>query len=198
MQKLNYSSLNGQHIIDTRSQHSFQAGHIVGALNLNLANFKKYAINYFPTNEPMVFVTDDNSSPHLDDLQLSAKELGFTELSGYILFEEIPNSELRQSDTISAKDFLDLEGDYTLLDVRHPSEITRIAPKKNLNSIPFEDLPTSHQSLNDNKKIYTLCGSGNRGTAAASYLETLGFQPIIIEGGMKAIQNEDKYKATGK
>ena len=139
MQKLNYSSLNGQHIIDTRSQHSFQAGHIVGALNLNLANFKKYAINYFPTNEPMVFVTDDNSSPHLEEIQSLAKELGFTELSGYILFEEIPNSELRQSDTISAKAFLNLEGDYTLLDVRNPSEITRIAPKKNLNSIPFED-----------------------------------------------------------
>ncbi|HBY90755.1 MAG TPA: hypothetical protein DEO37_10005 [Aerococcaceae bacterium] len=38
--------------------------------------------------------------------------------------------------------------------------------------------------------MYTLCGSGNRGTAAASYLETLGFQPIIIDGGMKAIQDE--------
>ncbi|MGO1822426.1 MAG: rhodanese-like domain-containing protein, partial [Ruoffia tabacinasalis] len=137
MQKLVYSSLNGQHLVDTRSQHSFRAGHIVGALNLNLANFKKYAINYFPTNEPMVFVTDDKSSQHLDDLQLSAKELGFTELSGYILFEEIPNSELRQSDTISANAFLNLEGDYTLLDVRYPSEITRIAPKNNLKSIPF-------------------------------------------------------------
>lgn len=137
MQKLVYSSLNGQHIVDTRSQHSFQAGHIVGALNLNLVNFKKYAINYYPTNEPMVFVTDDNSSQHLDNLQLLAKELGFTELSGYILFEEIPNSELRQSDTISANAFLNLEGDYTLLDVRYPSEITRIAPKNNLKSIPF-------------------------------------------------------------
>lgn len=30
MQKLIYNSLNGQHIIDTRSQHSFQVGHIVG------------------------------------------------------------------------------------------------------------------------------------------------------------------------
>ena len=146
----------------------------------------------------MVFVTDDNSSEYLDNLQISAKELGFKELSGYILFEEIPNSELRQSDTISAKDFLDLEGDYTLLDVRNPSEITRIAPKNNLKSIPFEDLPTSHQSLNNSKHIYTLCGSGNLGTAAASYLETLGFQPIIINGGMKAIQDEDKYKATDK
>ena len=138
----------------------------------------------------MVFVTDDNSSQHLDNLQLSAKELGFTELSGYILFEEIPNSELKQSDTISAKAVLNLEGDYTLLDVRNPSEITRIAPKNNLKSIPFEDLPMSHQSLNNTKHIYTLCGSGNRGTASASYLETLGFQPILIEGGMKAIHDE--------
>ena len=137
MQKLNYSSLNGQHIIDTRSQHLFQAGHIVGSLNLILANFKKYANNYFPTNEPMVFVTDDNSSEYLDNLQISAKELGFTQLSGYILFSEIPDSELKQSDTISAMNFLNIEDDYILLDVRNPSEITRVAPKNNLKSIPF-------------------------------------------------------------
>ena len=64
--------------------------------------------------------------------------------------------------------------DYILVDVRHPDEITRPAPEKNLVNIPFEDLVNDYQSLDTSKQIFTLCGSSNRSTAAASFLESKG------------------------
>lgn len=108
------------------------------------------------------------------------------------MIDEIPKEAIHHSDTITAAAFLKKESDFILLDVRHSDEITRPAPEKNLVNIPLEDLAANYQELSQSKEVYTLCGSGNRGTISASYLETKGFQPIIIEGGMKAIQETMK------
>src|SRR5699024_7632047 len=89
--------------------------------------------------------------------------------------------------------FLAVQDDYILLDLRHPDEITRLAPEENLINIPLEDLPSTYQKLDKDQKIYTLCGSGNRATAAASFLANKGYKPVVIEGGMKAVQEVVYY-----
>lgn len=188
MKKLNYTNIKEQAIIDVRSQHNYQNGHLKNSLNLNLGNFKKYAQYYYASDQPILFVVGKVEQGELENLSTLAKEMGFTQITGYILANEIPNENLQKMDIISVKDFLNKDDDYILLDVRQPDEITRPAPEKNLVNIPFEDLVNDYQSLDKGKKIYTLCGSGNRSTAAASYLAGKGFKPAVIEGGMKAIQ----------
>ena len=69
-----------------------------------------------------------------------------------------------------------------------PDEITRPAPEKQLQNIALEELAFNYERLQPGQTIYTLCGSGNRATAAASFLAVKGYQPVIIEGGMKAVQ----------
>lgn len=50
---------------------------------------------------------------------------------------------------ITAADFLQLpdDQDYVLLDLRHPDEITRPAPEKNLVNIPLEKLADNLEKL---------------------------------------------------
>ena len=192
MRKINYKDITNQQLIDVRTQHGYQAGHIKNSLNLNPGNFKTYAPYYLDLNQPVIFIVGSEEEAHLEELSELADELGFTQNNGYLLIEEVPKENLKTTETIPAEDFLNKTDDFILLDVRHPDEITRPAPEKNLVNIPFEDLVNDYQSLDTSKQIFTLCGSGNRSTAAASFLESKGLNPKVIEGGMKAIQEIGK------
>lgn len=192
MNKLTFTDLKEQQIIDTRSQHEYQAGHVEHSINLNPGNFKTYALDFLSTETPLVFATGQEDESEISELKELAEELGFTQVEGYLRIEDVPSDELQTTDTISAADFLAKEDEYILLDIRHPDEITRPAPEKNLVNIPLEELAETFETLDSNKQIYTLCGSGNRSTTAASYLADKGFKTAVVAGGMKAIQEESK------
>lgn len=189
MMKLSYGDLKDELLIDIRTQYAFQAGHLKGALNLNPGNFKKFAPNYIRPSEEVILITEEECLSDLKFIANHVEDLGLDIIQGYLLIEEVPVEDLHALSTISAEDFLNLDSPYILLDVRHPDEITRPAPKKNLTNVPFENLPNKYDSLDKKQTIYTLCGSGNRSTAAASYLLSKGYKAIVIEGGMKAIQD---------
>lgn len=190
MKKLQLADYKNQRLIDVRSQHDYQKGHLKPSLNLNPGNFKKYVSYYVDTDEPILFIIGEENPEMLEELSEHVKSLNFSKAEGYLLAEELPKEKLESLPTISVDTFQQLEEDYILLDVRHPDEITRPAPEKNLKNIPFEDLIDKTQTLSKNKTIYTLCGSGNRSTAAASYLKNQGFDTAVIEGGMKAVQEK--------
>jgi len=192
MKKIFYEDIKNQQLVDVRTQHGYQAGHLKNALNLNPGNFKKYATYYLDVNQPVIFIVGSEEESHLEELSESADALGFTQNNGYLLIDEVPKENLQTTETIPAEEFLNKSDDFILLDVRHPDEITRPAPEKNLVNIPFEDLVDNYDSLDTSKQIFTLCGSGNRSTTAASFLESKGFNPGVIEGGMKAIQEVGK------
>src|SRR5699024_534049 len=139
-----------------------------------------------------IFIVGSEEESHLEELSESADALGFTKNNGYLLIDEVPKENLKTTETIPADNFLNKTDDFILLDARRPDEITRPAPAKNLVNIPFEDLVNHYQSLDTSKHIFTLCGSSNRSTAAASFLESKGLNPKVIEGGMKAIQEVGK------
>lgn len=187
MKKAQAINLKDVQAVDIRLQLDYQEAHVKNSLNLNPKNFNKYATDFLSLNEPVVFITGEDDKEGLEEIEKAAKEFGFTQLMGYLTINDVPAELLVSSPTISAEEFLQKE-DFILLDVRHPDEITRPAPKKNLVNIPLEDLTEKQASLDPDKEIYTLCGSGNRGTSAASYLTSQGFNAIVIEGGMKAVQ----------
>lgn len=190
MEKLNYKQINHQQLIDVRGQLDYQAGHGKESLNLNPGNFKKFATSFVSTDQRIVFIIGEQTQSLIDELQAISQELDYPQIDGYILAEDIPAEGIDQTNTISVEDFLKLNDDYILLDLRNPTEITRPAPEKNLINIPLEDLSSNYHQLDTGKDIYTLCGSGNRATAAASFLTTKGFNSVVVEGGMKAVQEK--------
>lgn len=194
MKKLTFDEIKNQQLVDLRLQLDYQEGHFKNSLNLNPKNFKKYATDFLASDQPIVFIADNNSTEALEELETFVKQEGLGQVEGYILNKDIPDENLQQTETIPADEFLNKEDDYILLDVRHPDEITRPAPEKKLLNIPLEYLPDVYQTINQFQKIYTLCGSGNRGTSAASFLSSKGYGTSVIEGGMKSIEEELEEK----
>lgn len=198
MKKLSYTDIQEQYLIDIRDQDAFHSGHLQHSLNLNPKNFVKYANDILSNDQDILFVADANTEEQVDDLRTKAEKLGFNQINGYLLIEEVPSEKLQTTDTISVQDFVNLDEDYTLLDLRHPDEISRPAPEDYLINIPLENLTRHYQTLDKSQTIYTLCGSGNRATTAASYLANKGFHPVVIEGGMLAVIEMRRKRASLK
>lgn len=179
MKKVDYKHITNELIIDIRDHSLFREGHLKNSLNITAKQLPKYWASLVEENRPLVAVIEKESD--LDDFP----DVDFI---AYILFAEILITDLVASESIQADDFLQLATDYTLVDLRHPDEITRPAPKKHLVNIPLENLSQELDQLNQNDKIYLLCGSGGRATAGESYLSSHGFtNAVVIEGGIKAI-----------
>ncbi len=194
MKQLNYNDLQDIQLVDLRPQFAFQAGHIKNSLNLIPRNFETYSEYYLDKEKDLIFIVDQYDQEDLDEAIQIANEKRFN-LLGYVLIENIPEEDLVTLDTATASKLLDQkEEDYILLDVRNADEITRPAPEKNLITIPLEELPAKLKELETDKKVYTLCGSGNRATAASSYLECKGYSTAVIEGGIQKVQEEQERR----
>lgn len=197
LSKISFDQVESQQIVDLRSQKEFQQGYLGRSLNLIPKNLLKYGKQLLNNKEEVILITKEENQKELSDLVEQAKNQDIENITGYLLFKEIPNDELETLPIISAEKFMALVGDYSLLDVRTPDEITRSAPERNLVNIPLENLPDQFRQLNSKEIVYTLCGSGGRATASASYLKKQGYQAIVIEGGMGAIEasknSDNKY-----
>lgn len=180
--------IRNQQIVDLRPQKDFQAAHVKGALNLSPKNLLKYGKQFLDKEGDVVLVVAEENSAEVVALVEDAAEVGIGNIVGYVVAEELPDTDQESTPTISAEAFMALEGDYSLLDLRHPDEITRPAPERNLVNIPLGELSERYQQLKVGQPVYTLCGSGNRATTAASFLKNKGYQPIVIEGGMGAVE----------
>lgn len=168
-----------EQIVDIRPAASYRAGHLPHAIHITATNFPKYANQVLNLDQPITWIYDGESEADLKEL--------WREGDRQTSIDDLNADDFIQTPTIPATDFLDLKGDYTLLDVRQAAEITRPAPEKNLYKAPLDEISQHVGQLDSNKAVYTLCGSGNRATTAASYLNHLGFEAIVIEGGAKAL-----------
>lgn len=189
MQELSQIPNQAHQLIDTRLAKDFRQGHIPGSVNLTIANIEKYWQGVMNNTPPIVWIIDSLDS--LTNLENILQQMVWNpqQSFGYLLWSTLQDIEHEKSQTISVDKFFHQTDDsYQLLDVRHPDEITRPAPKKNLISIPLQSLRHHLQTLDSRNPIYTLCGSGNRATTASSVLKKAGLQAIVIDGGMKAVQ----------
>lgn len=189
MKKLSYrelTSLEDYQMVDVREAQAFRRAFVPGSINLTLNNFEAYSQGVLDAELPIVWLVDQDD-PNLIEQITETNQTHHNK--GYIEWSAFPAEALKSIETISAEDFLSLDVDqYQLLDVRQAAEITRPAPKKNLLSVPLSDFKGFINQFDDKEKQYTLCGSGNRATTAASYLAKQGYQAIVIEGGMKSVQ----------
>ena len=181
LNKIAYENLQDELVVDIRDNTTFRQGHLPNSLNVTAKQKDKYWDGLVKNKENLVILTDkEESLADFEDLNLNA----------YLLFEDIPQEVLVTSAEITAADFLQLpdDNDYILLDLRHPDEITRPAPEKNLVNIPLEKLADNLERIDSDKDIYLLCGSGGRATAGDAYLTAHGYNKThVIEGGIKAV-----------
>lgn len=188
MTRFDYDAAADVQYVDTRDKEDFQKSYLKGALNLNLANFETYGPFLLDQDQPLVLILEKEDEELAQDYQEKSEDGDLPSLEGWIPASDLPEDQLEKMESISVEDFMKQEGDYILLDVRTPQEITRPAPEKNLQLIPLQELAERYMELDAGLPVYTLCGSGTRATAAGSFLVDKGYQPVVITGGMGAVE----------
>ncbi|QLH74521.1 MAG: MBL fold metallo-hydrolase [Methanomassiliicoccales archaeon] len=183
--------VKGAMVLDTRKPHHFAAAHVPGAINLGVDFIPVYAPYVLPADRPLVLVTDCPAQTSI--LQRHLLRIGYDNIVGVLkgsmeLWLKGGN-ETSRLEPLSAKglsSMLSKKEDVVLIDVRDMKEITS-GTVPGAKMIHLGMLQSKIGELPKNKPIVTFCGSGFRGSCAASILLRNGFSKVMnLSGGFEA------------
>lgn len=198
------SRKEGAFVLDTREPDAFGGGHIPGAINVHLhgGQFATRASWVIPEEVAVVLVLD--TPEELKKATRLLESVGQTGVKGYLLggmhawdssgrpIEAIPQvlvSDLRERLQSGDRSF-------TVLDVRETSE-WREGHIDGAVHIPFHQLTQHLDQVPSHKPVAVICGGGTRSSIAASLLQSEGFDPLNVSGGMDA-WNSSGYPLAGE
>ncbi|MCE5296793.1 MAG: MBL fold metallo-hydrolase [Euryarchaeota archaeon] len=188
--------VKGALILDVRKPHHYSASHVPGSINLYSDFIPTYGAYVIPTSKPVVLVADCASQVESAYRLLlrSGYDRPLGHLRGGMESWMKGGNESSRLETISAKGLMSriTGGEETfLLDVRDNKEISQGtipgAKMVHLGKVQerIADIPKS-------KVAVAFCGSGPRGSCAASILLRNGFTKVMnLSGGFEA------WKASG-
>lgn len=183
-------------LIDSRTKEGYIGGHIPGSIYLPKGNLTAFLGSIYHPEEKIAFVIDGKVGA-MEEIYWYCKRIGFDNIVGYLpdgieKWQEKGN-EVEQLATISAKEYREMPkgDDFILLDIRDFNEMEEQDPVENKVNIPLKSLYESLEKLDTDKhkKIYVLCGSGNRATTATAYLNVRGYEAVVITGGAEMYRN---------
>ena len=173
-------------VIDLRDRRAFAAGHIDGALGIELSDeFGVWVGWVVPFDAPIALVVDEGSDVTEAVTQLG--RIGYDRVEGTIKMGQWtragrPVRSYRTTTVEQAGARLARES-LQVLDVRAPSEWAAGHLAGSLHRY-LPDLATAPPpELDPRRPTWTVCASGYRSTIAAGLLERHGHPPVVLDAG---------------
>jgi glyoxylase-like metal-dependent hydrolase (beta-lactamase superfamily II)/rhodanese-related sulfurtransferase len=168
---------DGVTVIDARKKDRFAAGHVPGALGIELRNSFGTWVGWLTEhNSPLVLVLDDDQDA--DEAVRQLIRIGFDDIVGIV---RNPDADLIRFRTVDRVEFAEAaRSDAQLLDVRAPNEWeSGIVEGSVLSYLPdlAEQTPSG---LSAARPVWIACGSGYRAVTAAGLLQDRGFEPMVL------------------
>ncbi len=183
----------GATIADTRNYQCFAGAHIKGSLNIWIPGLPTQAGWFLPHDRPIVLVLSDRSYDGLAARYLA--RLGFDNVAGYLcsgaescglaawVEEAWP---VDRSELITVQELGAGGNGYAILDTRSRGEWQEGHIPGAMN-IFLGELPQRIADVPRDRRVATICSSGNRASLAASILRSKGWSEVYpVMGGMKA------------
>jgi hydroxyacylglutathione hydrolase len=173
-------------ILDTRmNKESFSERHVAKAIwaPLHSAFFSVAAGSYLNESEKILLIVERD--PDAENALRQLYRIGFDAAVGWATTAEAESVDAPHESTerVAFASFTPsaIQKDGALIDVRSTSEHqTRHIPGSI--SIPYTRLKTRLNELPRDKKLYVHCASGKRAALATSYLRSLGYSVVHIDG----------------
>jgi glyoxylase-like metal-dependent hydrolase (beta-lactamase superfamily II)/rhodanese-related sulfurtransferase len=183
----------GTTVIDARDREAFAAGHIAGAINIELdATFSGYVGWLVPFGAPLLLVLPEGAPDALAEATTELLRVGYEWLPGWLQggvdawaasgrplasYETTSMRELHRARAAGADDSV-------LLDVRQPIEWATEGVVAGSEQIFVADLPARLAELPAGSPVTVFCKSGSRASIAASLLDRAGVEVrLVAEGG---------------
>ncbi|MBL0911268.1 MAG: MBL fold metallo-hydrolase [Bacteroidia bacterium] len=189
-------------VLDTRNADAFAAGHIPGSISIGVdGQFAPWVGALIgDVNQAILLVADAGRE---EEVITRLSRVGFDNVLGYLAggFDAWKQAgmETDSVNRISAAQFaeeLPKHPDYTVLDVRKPSEFA-LGHYSKAASFPLDDINTWF-GTQPKEHMYIHCAGGYRSMIAASILKARGIHDFKeVAGGWGAISKTDVPVATG-
>jgi glyoxylase-like metal-dependent hydrolase (beta-lactamase superfamily II)/rhodanese-related sulfurtransferase len=185
----------GATIVDARDRAAFAAGHIRGAVNIELdGTFAGYVGWLVPFASKVVFVLPDGGADALATATTELLRIGYEWVPGFLDGGmdawAASGREVATYETTTMREIHDQAGSggaevgRVLLDVRQPIEWQRDGVVPGAERIFVADLPGRIAELPRRAPVTVFCKSGSRAAIAASLLDAAGVDVrVVTEGG---------------
>ena len=183
----------GATIVDARDRAAFAAGHIRGALNIELdGTFAGYVGWLVPFASKVILVLPEGSGDAAEAAATELLRIGYEWIPGFLDGGmdawAASGREVATYDTTTMDDARDAQADgegRVLLDVRQPIEWQQDGVVPGAERIFVADLPARIAELQGaGAPVTVFCKSGSRAAIAASMLDAAGVDVrVVTEGG---------------
>jgi glyoxylase-like metal-dependent hydrolase (beta-lactamase superfamily II)/rhodanese-related sulfurtransferase len=183
----------GATIVDARDRTAFAAGHIRGALNIELdGTFAGYVGWLVPFASKLVLVLPEGQPDALEAATTELLRIGYEwvpgHLAGGIDAWQSSGRAVATYETTTMRATHDArasgaDGDRVLLDVRQPIEWEQDGVVPGTERIFVADLPARLAELPEGAPVTVFCKSGSRAAIAASMLDAAGVDVRVVTDG---------------
>ena len=185
---LQKASRDGTVVLDGRPDRTdFIAEHVPGSLcaPLNGSSFSNAAGAFLTEDDSILLILEREDQ--LDGAVRKLYRIGFDNISGWVSFEDLKGES--GSTVMTALERIDfsrfdprtLEENAVILDVRGSSEFQE-GHIEGARHVPYTRLAAHLEELPKDKRYYVYCASGRRATLTASFLASLGYSVVLVDG----------------
>ena len=155
-------------VIDARPDNVYKKGHLPHSINLMEGEkFETWLGSIIQPREAFYLAGEDRAQLHR--LIERAAAIGYEpQIREAFVLEQAPV----QQAPLDLEAFRQHRSDYTIVDVRNPSEVKEGKPFQESLSLPLADLRTRMHDLPTNKPIVVHCAGGYRSAAASSLIQS--------------------------
>ena len=175
-------------VVDARPREAFAAGHIAGAVGIELADdFGVWVGWVLPFNAPIVLVLDPDQDAAEAVVQLG--RIGFEHVQGVLRGVDgwrRAGLPLERYDTVDVAEFAEAVRSgraRQVLDVRSPLEYRAGYLEGSLLHYAADLSASVPAALRSDEPVWVACASGARAAIAASLLQRAGYQPVLLRNG---------------
>ncbi len=175
-------------VVDARPREAFAAGHIPGAMGIELADdFGVWAGWVLPFNSPLVLALAPEQDAEEALRQLG--RIGFDQVRGVLRDMagwQAAGLPLERYETIDVDGFaraVESGAARQVLDVRAPGEWNEGHIEGSLHRYVPDLMTAIPAALDPAQPLYVGCASGYRATIAAGILQRAGYRPVVLERG---------------
>jgi len=155
-------------IVDSREGEEFKKGHLPGAINL-IANgkFETWLGSVIDPQEPFYLIAEDEKT--LDRLIERAAKIGYEKsIHGGLAKKQFTEMS---SPLLNLTNFKQHPENFTIIDVRNPSEVKEGKIFPDAKHIPLNELRDRVQEVGKDKPVVVHCAGGYRSAAGSSILQ---------------------------
>jgi len=157
-------------IIDTRDEDDFKKGHLKGSINImavsDNSKFETWLGSIVQPNEKFTLVI--NHPQEKDKLLHRVAKIGYELQLDKVI--TLGDSNLVTTKTLNLHNFKENPDDYTIIDIRNPSEINDGKIFEHALKHPLNELRKTANNIPTDKPIVVHCAGGYRSAAGSSIL----------------------------